>query len=921
MGNITLDWNKYLDISARAAAEGIVMLKNDNNALPLRDNENVAIFGRNQLNYYKSGTGSGGLVNVTRVVGITDGLIESGRVNVSERLLDTYKAWVEENPFDIGSGWGGEPWAQKEMPLDEALVREISAGNDKAIVIIGRTAGEEQDSKNEKGAYLLSDEEERMLCLVRRYFKTVIVLLNVGGIINMDFVSKYSPDSVLYVWQGGMVGGVGTASVLLGDISPCGKLPDTVALSAGDYPSHKNFGDPDRNFYCEDIYVGYRYFETFAKERVLYPFGFGMSYTTSEIWCFAIDASEKRVIFDVRVTNTGNFKGKEVVQIYASCPQGKLGKPARVLCGFEKTRELMPGESEVLKITVNMADIASFDDTGVTGHKSAFVLEEGDYDFYVGADVRCAKKSATSTLHSLIVVSELSDALVPVMSFERMVNKNGEPCFETVEGAEPAEYKRIEARMPQNAEYTGDKGIKLGDVYNGKNTLDEFIAQLSDNDLACLIRGEGMCSPKVTAGTASAFGGVSKALSDFGIPCCCCSDGPSGMRFDSGAKAFSIPNGTLLAATFNKELLTELFVFMGLEMRANNVDCLLGPGMNIHRYVLNGRNFEYFSEDPFLTGKMAAAELKGMTSVGVTGTVKHFCANNQEYRRHNTDSVISQRALREIYLKGFEIAVKEGKATTIMTTYGSVNGLWTASSYDLTTTVLRDEWGFEGIAMTDWWASINRRGCAVDKSDFAAMARAQNDIYMVCADGESHGDNTLASLQSGDLTRGELVRNAGNICTFILTTHAMKRLMNEDERVEIINREDSGDSSVSGESELFELDKKRVIPLEHICTDRGRDHHFTLDVKVFGNYRITVTASSEASELAQMPVTICRQGTPGAVLTFNGTNGKDVSLSADLTLLSRYLPIRLIFGQSGLKIRSIEFELLSRSDALSYNDE
>ena len=285
-----------------------------------------------------------------------------------------------------------------------------------------------------------------------------------------------------------------------------------------------------------------------------------------------------------------------------------------------------------------------------------------------------------------------------------------------------------------------------------------------------------MGSPRVTAGTASAFGGVADCLTDMGIPAACCSDGPSGMRLDCGTKAFSLPNGTMIASTFNAPLVEELFEYMGLEMAANKVDTLLGPGMNIHRNPLNGRNFEYFSEDPYLTGTMAAAELRGMQKSGVTGTVKHFCANNKEANRRFLDSVVSERAVREIYLKGFEIAVKDGNADSIMTTYGKLNGLWTASNFDLNTTILREEWGFDGIVMTDWWANLGRRGFKEDNKDFASMTIAQNDLYMVCADGGNNDDNTLAALESGELNRGEIQRNAANICHFLLHTNAMKQI-------------------------------------------------------------------------------------------------------------------------------------------------
>ena len=774
-----LDWNKYLDTAAKMVSEGIVMLKNDNNALPIDTDKEVAVFGRIQFHYYKSGTGSGGMVNVTKVVNILDGLIDNG-VKVNEKLLDTYRKWDKENPFDLGEGWGGEPWSQKEMPLDEGLVKETAKSCETAIVIIGRTAGEEQDNRLEAGSYLLSDDEIAMLTVVRENYKKVVLLLNVGNIIDMTDINRIAPDSVLYVWQGGMTGGKGTADVLTGKVSPSGKLPDTIAYKASDYPSDANFGrEKNRDIYAEDIYVGYRYFETFAKEKVLYPFGFGLSYTEFEIKTEKAEITEGAVKLSVSVKNIGSYKGKEVIEVYCEAPQGRLGKAARVLCGFEKTRELVPQEEQVVEIAVDIAKLASYDDSGVTGNKSCYVLEAGEYKFYVGSDVRSAEYACSFEQGEDLVTERLTQSLAPVESFERIkpvcevgafsIGREAVPVSEVDESA-----RRLE-KLPKEIAYTGDKGIKLWDVKNGKNTMDEFIAQLSDYDLSCIIRGEGMGSPRVTAGTASAFGGVSENLNGFGIPAGCCSDGPSGMRLDCGTKAFSLPNGTMIASSFNKELTSELFTFMGLEMAANKVDCLLGPGMNIHRHPLNGRNFEYFSEDPFLTGKMASAELKGMAGAGVTGTIKHFCANNRETNRHFIDSVVSERALREIYLKGFEIAVKEGGASSVMTTYGRVNGLWTAGNFDLNTVILREEWGFKGFTMTDWWANINVRGKEPDKTDLAAMARAQNDVYMVCPDGEKNDDNTLAALENGGIERCELQRNAANICGFLLHTNALKR--------------------------------------------------------------------------------------------------------------------------------------------------
>lgn len=910
-----LDWNKYLDTAAKMVSEGIVMLKNDNNALPLDTDKEVAVFGRIQFHYYKSGTGSGGMVNVTKVVNILDGLVDNG-VKVNEKLLGTYRKWDKENPFDLGEGWGGEPWSQKEMPLDEGLVKETAKSCETAIVIIGRTAGEEQDNRLETGSYLLSDDEIEMLTVVREHFKKVVLLLNVGNIIDMTDINRIAPDAVLYVWQGGMTGGKGTADVLTGKVSPSGKLPDTIAYKASDYPSDANFGrEENRDIYAEDIYVGYRYFETFAKEKVLYPFGFGLSYTAFEIKTEKAEITEGAVKLSVSVKNIGSYKGKEVIEVYCEAPQGRLGKAARVLCGFEKTRELVPQEEQMVEIAVDIAKLASYDDSGVTGNKSCYVLEAGEYKFYVGSDVRSAEYACSFEQGEDLVTERLTQSLAPVESFERIkpvceggafsIGREAVPVSEVDESA-----RRLE-KLPKEIAYTGDKGIKLWDVKNGKNTMDEFIAQFSDYDLSCIIRGEGMGSPRVTAGTASAFGGVSENLNGFGIPAGCCSDGPSGMRLDCGTKAFSLPNGTMIASSFNKELTSELFTFMGLEMAANKVDCLLGPGMNIHRHPLNGRNFEYFSEDPFLTGKMAAAELKGMAGAGVTGTIKHFCANNRETNRHFIDSVVSERALREIYLKGFEIAVKEGGASSVMTTYGIVNGLWTAGNFDLNTVILREEWGFKGFTMTDWWANINVRGKEPDKTDLAAMARAQNDVYMVCPDGEKNDDNTLAALENGGIERCELQRNAANICGFLLHTNALKRAEGIGDTVKVINREDE-EQEDDKPVQFYKVDRDITLDLSDVDTKKGTSYSFALDLSNFGIYRVIVTASSTQSELAQIPMTLFSMGTAVGTFTFNGTGGKAVSMEKETPMFSRFTTFRIYFAQNGLDLHSIRFELTDK---------
>lgn len=915
MANMVLDLEKYAQCARKTAAEGQVLLRNEKEVLPIPAGGKVAVFGRIQSHYYKSGTGSGGMVNVDKVVGILDALLEDESVEVNQKLLGVYREWEKENPFNEGIGWGNEPWSQEEMPLTQELVAEAAKESDYGLVIIGRTAGEDQDNLNHPGSYLLSQAEEDMLAKVRAGFEKMIVVLNVGNIMDMSFVDKYRPEAVLYAWQGGMVGGYGTVDVLTGKVNPSGKLSDTIAYQLSDYPSANNFGNLDRNVYEEDIYVGYRYFETAAKDKVQFPFGFGLSYTAFEMEGAGFEVKEEEIEARVKVKNTGSRPGKEVVQIYVNAPQGELGKAERVLAAFGKTKELEKGEEETLSFSIPFTAFASYDETGATGYASCYVLEKGSYKVIAGSSVREGKEVGSFELEETKKLIQCSKAMAPEQKFKRLKphrNEDGSLGFGYEEVPVRTQTQAVvRARnLPKDISLTGDKGYRLKDVKEKRVSMEDFIAQLSEDDLSAIIRGEGMGSPKVTPGTAAAFGGISKSLNRFGVPCGCCTDGPSGMRMDSGAKAFSLPNGTLLACTFNLDLVEELFAFTGVEMVKNKIDALLGPGINIHRHPLNGRNFEYFSEDPLLTGKMAAVQIRAMHKAGVTGTIKHFCANNQETKRHFVNSVASERALREIYLKGYEIAVREGGADSIMTSYGAVNGIWTAGNYELNTVILRQEWGFKGIVMTDWWATMNEEGeTTASKTNLAAMARAQNDIYMVCpeADKNTEGDNTLSSLEAGTLTLGELQRNAMNICAFMMNTHAYERLMGEAIKVEVIGQ--NAESEAEEEEVIYyKADEKGItLSLDQVEAKKGTYYSFALDLAKTGGYRATITAKSELGELAQIPVTLQVGGVPSAVFTFNGTGGAWADIEKKVVFPHKYALLRLYFGQSGLELKEITF--------------
>ncbi len=904
-----LDMKEYTALARQLAAEGIVMLKNDENCLPLKAGTGVSIFGRTQQNYYKSGTGSGGLVNTPYVVGILEALREE-KLNLNEDLAAIYEAWTREHPFDAGKGWAQEPWSQEEMPLTDAQVKDARAVSEVAIVLLGRTAGEDRDAALEKGSYLLTDAEEDMLCKVCKAFEKVVVLLNAGGIMDMRWVTRYAPAAVLYVWQGGMEGGHGVADVLMGRVSPCGKLCDTIAKEIGDYPASGNFGDANRNYYAEDIYVGYRYFETFAQDRVLYPFGFGLSYTHFETVTEHFARTDKTYI-RVKVTNRGAYPGKEVAQIYLQAPQGLLGKPLRVLAAFEKTKLLQPGEAQVLELEIEDYTIASYDDGGKTGNRSCYVLEQGPYRFYAGSSVRAAAFAGVFLLPETVVVARLQEAAAPATAFRRMVPQvdgtgNITVAYEPVPLRTQSVSTHMNADEAEYIPYTGNQGYQLIDVYDGKVTLNDFAAQLSDFDLCCIVKGEGMCSPKVTPGTAAAFGGITEQLKKLGIPCGCCADGPSGIRMDCGTLAFSLPGGASLACSFDRNLVEQLYAYEGAELRKNKIDTLLGPGINIHRHPLNGRNFEYFSEDPLLTGVMTVAQLKGMAQYGVTGTVKHFACNNQEYSRRNVDAVVSERALREIYLKAFEMAVKQGGAYSVMTAYNPVNGLWTAGHYDLCTRILRQEWGFDGMVMSDWSADISREGVPKSPAMYAAMVLAQNDIYMVMPDTVQAMGDLQTALEAGTLTRAHLVRSAKNILTMLLKSPAILYFADRAE-------DDAGQEDFVFEKEFVNLtpdmpvfEQMLVLPTQRLQTDRGCENTFGLTVPAPCKAKLTMQVKIDASDTAQVPISVFVNRGIQSATTLTGTNGAWIDLELELNLYYEQTFICLFFAIAGMQIRNLK---------------
>lgn len=758
------------EVLRRATAEGAVLLEN-NGILPLKSNTKIALFGITGYECHYVGYGSGGDVNKPYAVSFADGIDSCDRLALDKELENTYKEWNTKNPINNGF-WGHWPFHFPEMSLDEATVKKAKSQNDIAVAVIGRAAGESRDCKPIKGSYYLGDDEIAMLDAVTAEFENIIILLNIGGIFDMSFIEKYKDKigAVLIVWQGGMESGNAAADLLCGKVSPSGRLTDTVAKRLENYPSSANFGGKDYNEYKEDIYIGYRYFETFAKSKVAYPFGYGIGYTEFEISPNSVEKSEGKFIFNVTVKNVGDADGKEVVQLYLSKPCGTLGNPEKILAAFAKTKTLIPGESETLELTVEKEQLSSYDES-----KSSYIIEKGEYIFFVGKNVR--ESDAVFTLEQAEdeIIRQCVQAAAPVKKFEVMkaYEHNGKRCFKNAK-IRTREYdlaERILENIPTAIPQTGDKGYKLYDVKSGKITMRLFVAQLTDEELEAISRGDYVMNSALGAkGNAGVFGGVLQSLRDKGIEPITTTDGPSGIRL--AACCSLLPIGTLLACTFDTELVEEVYSAVGKEMLAKGSDVLLAPGMNIHRNPLCGRNFEYYSEDPYLTGKIAAAAVRGIQSHGVSACPKHFACNNQETCRNMNDSRLSERALREIYLKGFEICVKEAKPKNIMTSYNKINSVYGHYNYDLCTTILRNEWGYAGNVITDWWMKSGKSPEFPLVRNQAYRVRAQVDVLMPGGGRlpRRKPDGTLLKNldKKGGITLGELQRTAGNVLSVLL---------------------------------------------------------------------------------------------------------------------------------------------------------
>jgi len=752
---------KHIEISKNAAKEGMVLLKNTDNVLPLKYGQRVVLFGTGTFDYVKGGGGSGD-TTVAYVRNLYEGMkLLGNRVDIYEPVADYYKKNVEQQYKE-----GTAPGMTVEPEVPVSLLKAARIYSDTAIITICRFSAEGADIDDDR--FYLSDEEAAMVDEVKAAFDHVIVVLNIGSMIDTSWFAKDDLiEGAFIMWQAGMEGGLAAAELLTGIDNPSGKLSDTFAEALSDYPSTEGFHQSkDYVEYTEDIYVGYRYFETIpgAKEKVVYPFGYGLSYTSFELTADEISVDEDSIKVDAIVTNTGACDGKEVVQLYYSAPQGKLGKPARCLGDFIKTRLLAPGESQRVSLSINIEDMASYDDLGKI-KKAAYILEQGSYCFHIGNSVENTKELPYKYIVSEDkVVKQLSSRLVPTDLPKRMLsdgtyeelpmgnsNNPRESAFEELpkevwEGATPIGHLG-DGHSPWKS-FEDRNIIPLINVYEGKNTLEEFMTQLSDEQLCDMVGGQP------NTGIANTFGIGN--LTDFGVPNSMTADGPAGLRVipEVGLYTTAFPCASLIACSWDPEVAYQVGLAGAAEAKENNVAMWLTPAINIHRSPLCGRNFEYYSEDPYLTGKMAIAMVNGIQAMHISASVKHFAFNNKETNRNQSDSRVSERAAREIYLKAFEMIVKEAKPWCIMSSYNIVNGYRTSECKDLITHILREEWGYEGLVTTDWW----------NPSEQYKELNAGNDVKMPTG----YPDRLKEAMKLGLLDRSTLEKSVTRILQYIM---------------------------------------------------------------------------------------------------------------------------------------------------------
>ena len=799
---------EHVELARRAAREGFVLLKN-NGALPLQS-KRIALYGMGARKTVKGGTGSGA-VQERHSVSIAEGLANAGFAITTQQYLDdydetftaSYKAWHDNvsartagmpimEALNVLSIIGGFQW-----PSGRLITRQDidSSATDTAIYVVARQAGEGNDRKLEPGDWYLTEDEKANLALIGRAYTHTILVVNVGGQIDLSCLDEIDGiDALVYYAQGGMAGGDALADVLSGQYNFCGKLASTWAERYEDIPfameySHLN-GDLDNEYYREGLYVGYRYFDSFSiKPR--YPFGFGMSYTSFDMTVDEVKAVGSQIAVAITVRNSGDhFAGKEVVQLYLSCPQEKLPREAKQLVAFAKTGELAPGQTQTLMLTFDLADAAAWSETD-----STWLLEAGDYTLLAGHSSKDIEPAGILTLPADTVIAAGRSCCAPT----EPVNELTAPA-KAARSAAGGTQIVIDPQAFQTTRFDYTEP-DFSETDEEKRLLDSFT---TDELVSLVVGGDLLTNHPDIHAPLGACGRTSLDLRSHGVGNVAFSDGPAGLNLiehviidetglerpsaipekynfgelaEQGKLMVGNPAGThvyrfatawpvelLLAQTWDTSILEIVGQAVGREMVEFGITLWLAPGMNIHRNPLCGRNFEYFSEDPLLTGKLASAITRGVQSRrGIGTTVKHFCANNQEDNRNGGSSNMSERTLREIYLKGFEIAVRETQPLAVMSSYNRLNGIYTPNNRGLLSDILRCEWGFQGLVMTDW------NSCKpAAAGDPAGCVPAGNDLVMPGSAEDMQA--IFAAIQSGAITPTALRRSAGRVLRLILNS-------------------------------------------------------------------------------------------------------------------------------------------------------
>ena len=777
-----------VNFARRAAADGMVLLKNDNSVLPIDKDDKVALFGIASYQCFKLGWGSGDMLG-QKIVQIDEALRDAG-YEIEEASDAVNKAWIAEHAEEykrVNRNWAEWTFRFNEIEMPDDVIKTASKNASVAIVSVGRCSGEADDLKNEEGFFKLHADEVSIIKRVCCEFDKVALILNTCGPLDLRAIEDCELDSILYASMGGEQFGNAVADIISGVVTPSGKLSTTWAKKYEDYPTGEGITTMAVP-YNEGIYVGYRYFDTFNVEPK-YPFGYGLSYTSFDIETSDFFIDGPLVDFFVKVTNTGKCAGKEVVQCYISAPDGKMEKPYQELCAYTKTDTLQPGEYEELSISFDITEMASYDE-----EKASYVLEKGDYLIRCGNSSRNTHVVCKITLSEDVVCAETVNRLVPNSDELKLISKKGiAPITYSTEAQEienaPAlvlDPKSIEIIIHDKYEdypfeeltpKATDKIFTLEDVWNDKASVEDVVAQFSDEELADILNGviydNSVANANVGSMAIKVRGAAGELWSSdkYKIPTHAVADGPGGIRLsifgtpeesdtDVCHEMVAYPSGTCFANTWDRTTAYKFGACVCDDLEKSDIEGWLAPGVNIHRNPLNGRNFEYMSEDPVLAGNTGAYITFGVQydeDIKPTGryvTIKHFACNNIEYERGVSDSIVSERALREIYLKAFKIAIMDSGALAVMTAYNKINGEFSSTNFELLNGILRGEWGYDGLVMTDW------NPCC----DPQKHSHAGNDLIMPGC----HRQKIIDGLANGTIKRADAQECAVRILTLVL---------------------------------------------------------------------------------------------------------------------------------------------------------